>query len=165
VEEDKCNLHCVLRVDCLWHAFPKLFFYQNIAYFQLKVHSNFNFVWADFIASSVTDELDCAALSDSWCVRRIFLSVTISRLFQNLVECGHFVKVNHSPLGCAKGNNALSSATFPFFMVQQRSKQQLYLSIMFHNSCIFSVARGRIHSGVLTGIWVPASFAGDSSET
>lgn len=40
-----------------------------------------------------------------------------------------------------------------------------HLEWMFHSTSIFSVARGRIHSGVLTGIRVPASVARDSSET
>jgi len=68
-------------------------FYQNIPYCQLKVHWNFNSVCTDFIAISVPDELDCVAVSDFWCMRRIVLCVTISGLTQNLVECGHRVKV------------------------------------------------------------------------
>lgn len=82
-------------------------FYQNIPYCQLKVHWNFNFVCTHFIASSVTDELDWVAVCDFWCMCRIVLCVTIFRLTQNLVECGHCVQVlTHSPLYCAKVNNA-----------------------------------------------------------
>ena len=127
--------------------------YQNSAYCQVKVHWNFNLVCTDFAASSVTDELDWVAVSDSWCMHRIVLCVTISRLTQNPFDCGHCVKVITHLVIVPR---LIMHEVLPPFLSSQYNRGQTvtvpavpslsHLEWMLHSSGIFSVVRGRIYS-------------------